>query len=413
MASTERRTVMCGNSTSAGRNRFVRYPLQRSRARLCAEICTPGASRLNCAWLQRSRARLCAEIRFQFERTGKIMSSFNGAAHGYARKCGIYAVERPAGKELQRSRARLCAEMLTSPRMPSVTSWLQRSRARLCAEITRGNHASQHGGSASTEPRTVMRGNNAALDSPEWKAMGFNGAAHGYARKCWPRRQRSAKATRFNGAAHGYARKSRDRTTARPDRYRFNGAAHGYARKSGASAPGRKSERKLQRSRARLCAEIAAQVIKLCEIPSASTEPRTVMRGNRQIESHKWDDVLRASTEPRTVMRGNMFRDRGRLRARHGFNGAAHGYARKSQQSMLLLMSSRSLQRSRARLCAEIRTARIICADIASGFNGAAHGYARKSDGSKEAGNLTERLQRSRARLCAEITPEAARKAKG
>ncbi len=232
---------------------------------------------------------------------------------------------------------------------------------------------------ASTEPRTVMRGNRTTECSTCGATTSFNGAAHGYARKStgitWILPLAPSASTEPRTVMRGNA--PRTATAAAAPR-RFNGAAHGYARKYSSPtcaplAPATSLQRsrarlcaemrststtrfpplRLQRSRARLCAEMLVRLLvppaaislqrsraRLCaEIrkklfttrPSqvASTEPRTVMRGN--IANLRDDDLrVRASTEPRTVMRGN-----------------ANSAARNRQPHALL-------QRSRARLCAEM-----------------------------------------------------------
>src|SRR5579862_3826 len=206
--------------------------LQRSRARLCAEICRScrrlSASARGFNGAAHGYARKCllrarrphghaASTEPRTVMRGNLPASdtttssqicFNGAAHGYARKsCGFLAIH-PPGVRLQRSRARLCAEMSRSPTSrPPKTNWLQRSRARLCAEIRLAHGPRDARELASTEPRTVMRGNTKKVVYHLLKPGCFNGAAHGYARKSGgqvPHRQSSSC---FNGTAHGYARK--------------------------------------------------------------------------------------------------------------------------------------------------------------------------------------------------------------
>src|SRR5579862_873315 len=85
--------------------------------------------------------------------------SFNGAAHGYARKSSSIRHYNFITDLLQRSRARLCAEIV---RVPCHTP----SGCRASTEprtVMRGNpevfRRVDHRIEASTEPRTVMRGN--------------------------------------------------------------------------------------------------------------------------------------------------------------------------------------------------------------------------------------------------------------
>ena len=185
---------------------------------------------------------------------------------------------------------------------------------------------------ASTEPRLVGRGVALALAVLPLLARSFNGAAPCWARSALVLASSPPRSSSFNGAAPCWARSAKEEMERAREIF------------------------KLQRSRALLGAECQLRVESVPRAGPASTEPRLVGRGVRRC-SHESRRRLLASTEPRLVGRGvSVITEPGNNRIT-GFNGAAPCWARSGNPNTQPTSGKHLLQRSRALLGAECRSA--------------------------------------------------------
>ena len=279
--------------------------------------------------LQRSHAPKCVESIQTFPKGAKNFPSFNGATHRSAWRGRPRWWSFPASRRLQRSHAPKCVERMeealsykgrslllqrshapkcvescdcgmnahvllyasTEPRTEvrgelaefgsSLTSTsLQRSHAPKCVERLGKAIRMLADEAASTEPRTEVRGELEHLENIHFKRVSFNGATH---RSAWRGQHHDCKRSANKLAS------TEPRTEVRGESStiawkiiidsRFNGATHRSAWRGADDKPDLPALALLQRSHAPKCVESRHLDGGTWAQGTASTEPRTEVRG--------------------------------------------------------------------------------------------------------------------------------------